>query len=432
MARQKTLKGLCARTDTDTDAILTALGARLPKGAGRGTQRSVPPEATLARFGGLAPAMGLTRIGNVTGLDDIGIPAVVAVRPASLSVSVAMGKGLTLAHARASALMEAAETFHGERIEGRFHRASEHAMGRAGEGLVSPNALCRTRAPYDPRQAMDWIAGLELMRGRPCWVPACSVHTDCTRGGDDAVLTGSNGLASGNHLLEAVSAGLCELIERDAVALWHARGLLDRARHRLDLASVDDPACRALLDRFAAVGVRPRVWHVTSDLGVATFVCDLQPRAADHAPTLRRSRGAGCHPEPAVALARALTEAAQSRLHRICGLRNDLGPEAYTETASTAAGAALLDALSDAAPGQAFGDAPRFSSDDIGEDVRWLLGRLAACGLAQVVAVDLTRPALGIPVVRMVVPGLEWDGDHPAYRAGARARRVQAESCVPA
>jgi ribosomal protein S12 methylthiotransferase accessory factor len=40
--------------------------------------------------------MGVTRIANVTGLDRIGIPVAIAVRPNSRSVSVAQGKGQTV------------------------------------------------------------------------------------------------------------------------------------------------------------------------------------------------------------------------------------------------------------------------------------------------------------------------------------------------
>jgi ribosomal protein S12 methylthiotransferase accessory factor len=414
--------------------LMDAITCALPKGerddpACATANRSVPPAETLARFLGPWRAMGVTRIGNVTGLDDIGIPIFIAVRPLSRSVTVAMGKGLTPAHSRASALMEAAEQFHGEAIAHRFVRASERELASGGALFVSPDELCRTAVPYDPEQPIDWIEGIDLDAGRACSVPAASVHAE-HRGpgavGDALLVGGSNGLASGNHVLEAIVAGICELIERDAVALWHARGLLARAACRLDLDSVDDPACRALLGRYATAGADVQVWDVTSDLGVPVFICDITPTPNGHAPFLRRFRGAGCHPEPAAALARALTEAAQSRLNRIVGLRNDLDAEGYVETAETALGGALLDAMSDAATPREFAAATRFASDDVGEDARWLLARLASCDFARVVAVDLTRPAFGIPVVRMVIPSLEWDGDHPGYRPGARATRVMA------
>ena len=61
--------------------------------------------------------MGITRLADVTGLDYIGIPVIMACRPNSRALSVAQGKGLDLDAARTSGFMEAAETFHGEHID---------------------------------------------------------------------------------------------------------------------------------------------------------------------------------------------------------------------------------------------------------------------------------------------------------------------------
>ena len=48
-----------------------------------GTMRSVPPAETLARVRPHAARMGITRIGNITGLDNVGIPVASAMRPNS-------------------------------------------------------------------------------------------------------------------------------------------------------------------------------------------------------------------------------------------------------------------------------------------------------------------------------------------------------------
>jgi ribosomal protein S12 methylthiotransferase accessory factor len=84
----------------------------------------------------------------------------------------------------------------------------------------------------------------------------------------------------------------------------------------------------------------------------------------------------------------------------------------------------LLDALSRAAEARAFADLPNFDSDDVTADLRWALERLRTVGVERAIAVDLTRPDFGIPVVRMVIPGLEWDCTHPRYVPGFRARRA--------
>jgi ribosomal protein S12 methylthiotransferase accessory factor YcaO len=44
--------------------------------------------------------------------------------------------------------------------------------------------------------------------------------------------------------------------------------------------------------------------------------------------------------------------------------------------------------------------------------------------LKHVIVVDLTRPDYGIPVVRVVIPGLEGDCSDPEYHPGSRARRA--------
>jgi ribosomal protein S12 methylthiotransferase accessory factor len=117
-----------------------------------------------------------------------------------------------------------------------------------------------------------------------------------------------------------------------------------------------------------------------------------------------------------------MTEAAQTRLAYIAGIRDDLWD--YVESAKEKVGAALLDAMSQAAEARCFADVPDFESDDVTMDVRWELKRLRAAGVDRAIAVDLTRPDFGIPVVRMVIPGLEWDCTHPRYVPGPRARRA--------
>jgi ribosomal protein S12 methylthiotransferase accessory factor len=163
---------------------------------------------------------------------------------------------------------------------------------------------------------------------------------------------------------------------------------------------------------------------VTTDIGIAAFICDIPAAIDDPSGGLRRFRGAGCHPDRGIALSRAMTEAAQIRLTYIAGIRDDIPPSDYAESAEKKLGAALLDALSQSAGARSFHDIPSLDSDDVAADLRWELERLRAIGMERVVAVDLTRPDFGIPVVRMVIPGLEWDCTHPDYVLGIRARRA--------
>jgi YcaO-like protein with predicted kinase domain len=272
----------------------------LPKAFRQGTHRIVEPAETLARYRPLASSIGITRLGNIRGLDRIGIPVVATIRLNSRSVSVSQGKGLDLPQAMASALMEAIEGFHAEEV---------------GESLcvtdvVDPLTSCTTGRRFDLDVPISWLEGFDLLQQEPCWLPAEIVHTDYTRPFDGYFLAGSNGLASGNHLVEALGSAVCELVERDGVALWSASGIRARARRALDIASVDDPDCLALLAKYEKAGIDVRIWNVTTDVGIAAFFCDIRDPSADEPRRLRHFHGAGCHPDRAVALARALSEAA--------------------------------------------------------------------------------------------------------------------------
>jgi YcaO-like protein with predicted kinase domain len=398
--------------------------AALPKAFWHGTHRIIAPSETLIRFRPLASRMGITRLGNVTGLDRIGIPVVVAVRPNSRSVSVSQGKGLDLAQAMTSALMEAIEGFHAEEAsEGR--RAAYRELVADGV-VVDPLTLCTTGRAFDVEAKVSWVEGFDLLQQEACWVPAEMVHADYTQPLDGYFLAGSNGLASGNHLIEAISAAICELVERDAVAVWGALGVREKARRALDIASVDDPDCRALLAKYGRAGIAVRLWNITTEIGIAAFLCDIYDPSTDEPRRLRRFHGAGCHPDRVIALARALTEAAQTRLTYITGIRDDLLPAEYQEPPTADIVEALLDALRQEATPHSFRDVPTFASDDLSRDLRWELERLHSARFTRVVFVDLTRPDFEVPVVRVVVPGLEGDIKHPNYIPGARARRAAA------
>src|SRR5436189_5083131 len=109
----------------------------------RGTHRSASLNDTLKRVLHLAPVMGITRVANVTGLDSIGVPVVMVCRPNSRSVAVSQGKGIDLAAARASGVMESVEVYHGEHITLPLRFAS-HAQLRYTHPIADLAGLPRT------------------------------------------------------------------------------------------------------------------------------------------------------------------------------------------------------------------------------------------------------------------------------------------------
>lgn len=270
----------------------------MPKGLLLGTHRTVPPAETLARFRRLSSRMGITRLADVTGLDYLGIPVVMACRPNARSLSVSQGKGLDLDAALASGFMEAAETFHAEHIDRPVRLASRAELAHRHR-VADPKSLPRLRGP-GPTEGTElpWIEAVDLFDGSPTWIPYDLVHTDYREPRPTwsrYFPTCSNGLASGNHLLEATCAALCEVIERDASTLWRLRSHDERAGRRIDPDTVDDPACRRLIDRLRDSGMVLSAWDMTTDVGIAAFICRIREARDNGRPTLRPFWGTGCH-----------------------------------------------------------------------------------------------------------------------------------------
>ena len=103
--------------------------------------RSVEPSETFAKANAVGKLAGITRLANVTGLDRVGVPVVMAVRPNSRSLSVFQGKGLTLELAKISALMEALETFHAESLRLPLRLSTRSDLRSCGEAVVDPCQL---------------------------------------------------------------------------------------------------------------------------------------------------------------------------------------------------------------------------------------------------------------------------------------------------
>ena len=134
----------------------------------------------------------------------------------------------------------------------------------------------------------------------------------------------SNGLASGNHLLEAISHGLCEVVERDATTLWHLRG--EGARRGPGWTWHGG---RPGLPRGARRATSGPAWsgRLGDDHRRRPPRLPLQHRRARAGPAAAPVPHGGwaATPRASVALLRALTEAAQSRLTLISGARDDVG-----------------------------------------------------------------------------------------------------------
>ncbi len=372
--------------------------------------------------------MGITRVSDITGLDRLGIPVVMVSRPNARSVSVSQGKGVDLVAAKASAVMESIETWHAERVRLPLRYGPAADLVSDGLAVVDTGTLPRTGAAgFDEHSPIFWIESRNLLDPSPIWVPYEMVSADYTvpqPPGAGYFAADTNGLASGNTLEEAICHALFEVIERDAESLWRYRPTRQQDARGVDMDSVDDPVCRELLARFASAGIEIRAWDVTSDTRVPCYLCLAIGHDADWADP---EFGAGCHPAREIALARALTEAAQARTTFIAGSRDDIGAAPYAPDNRRRRRACCRALAARQRPSIRFGESPAFDHDHIGLDLAETLERLRAVGVEQVLVVDLARPGIGLPVVKVIVPTLEGAHAHhgQTHVAGRRAREAR-------
>jgi YcaO-like protein with predicted kinase domain len=409
-----------------TEAAHSTSVERTQKVVRIGTHRSRDVEETVRRVLRLAPVMGITRVANVTGLDAVGIPVVMVCRPNARSLAVSQGKGCDLSSARASGLMEATELYHAETITLPLRLATYEEL-RYKYRVADPRELAHSSGSrFHHNLRLPWAEGRDLVSDATVLIPYEIVHTNYTvppPDGHGCFTSSSNGLASGNHPLEAISHGVCEVVERDATTLWKLRGKARLQEGRLDLSTIDDPTCQELLQKFDRARIAVAVWELSSDINLPVFACYILPREdATFWRSANLAAGFGCHPARNIALARALTEAAQSRLTFISGSRDDFWREAYDPWPDHDLIEAVLDQALSVCK-RPFSNIPNWDNETLEEDVACELQCLNEAGLKEVIVVDLTKEELGIPVFRVVVPGLESMAV-PDYLPGRRGRKI--------
>ncbi|MBV8924016.1 MAG: TOMM precursor leader peptide-binding protein [Bradyrhizobium sp.] len=319
------------------------------------------------------------------------------------------GKGSTAEQAEASALMEAIERysgiFQGDEIRMK-RRFTDFAKGEAylandvqhfseaqfaSRNEPQPDGSHPVPDPIDPDAEIEWTPVWSLRDQRFKYFPTGLLyffyedfHTD------------SNGCAAGNSREEAIVQGFLELVERDAYAIWWYNRL---RRSEVDLGEFDDAYIRDIKSQFADHGRKIWVLDITSDLGVPTYVA-IMHWINDGKENIEF--GSGSHFDRRIALLRSLTELSQFLSIGEGGLRGDrstldgvtpLRLENYP----------FLQPAADSVAAPPLGiDVPL---DSVKEQVEACVEVARRAGYDFLV-LDQTRPDVGVPVVRVIVPGL--------------------------
>jgi len=373
------------------------------------TQRAVPLEETLRRIEPMVPVAGITRVADITNLDRIGIPVFSCIRPTAMdgAITVYNGKGATVEESRISAIMEGIERYSSEMHERRLPMAAYPEMFARGR-TIDPRDLILPEG-YDPDRPIPWFEGFDIVNNEAVIVPAHAVFHPLPPHYRGPFRTSTNGLASGNTLEEAVFHALSEVIERDAWSLVEASRDTGPC-----IANMTDPVIAEMLEKFAHAQVEVKVRDITSDIGIPTIAAVSDDVLLKD--PLLLTIGIGTHTSARIAVMRALTEVAQSRLTQIHGAREDtvlaeMRKKIGYDRAKRINGYWYRD--SGTVDYASIGSS---DTDDFKQDIENIIAALDRQGLDRVIVVDLTREEIGIPVVRVIVPGLECYAMDPQRR----------------
>jgi ribosomal protein S12 methylthiotransferase accessory factor len=368
-----------------------------------GAHRAMPPEDTLARIRPHLHKAGITRVADITGLDTVGVPVAVAMRPASATLAVEGGKGLTWHAAMTSAAMEAIERFVGE-VEPVMDRLAP--IGEVADDLPVPaDRFPMFRyASISADRAYAWAWMQDLLTDRSFLVPSALVNLPASEGAVPFAhpwAASSNGLASGNNLPEAVCAALYEVIERDATACWQLAHGTGTPQLVVEPATIDGPAIRELLEALDRAGVDVRIVWCPTDVGVPSclaYVLDRERGVGTY-------KGYGCHLDPEIAMIRAVTEAVQSRTIFVAGARDDV----LRPTHEAVKRSDVLTAIEFRRGGQtvSVADIPNRATTSFHGDIAVMLELLQRAGFEHVLVRELDGSPFESSVARVVIPGLE-------------------------
>ncbi len=282
-----------------------------PGGRGR------PPEATLAYAKQWAAAAGINEVTEITEMDKLGVHVFVSIRPQASADCYTFGKGLRRIDAEVGAYLEALEYFFAEPGMGRISTHWGTARNVAGheeadDAILDFAPLLQREIDLDAPLLLASVQDLESGERRA--VPAELIYCPAPDVGESLFGASTNGLATGNSLLEASFHALVEVIERD---IWSFEFVHQNSR-LVEPSSLPDEV-REIVERAERSGLQLKVRTLPNDYGMPFFVAFIYD---DNNPCRKNFNGGwGCDLNRRTALLRAVTEAAQSRLAFIHGGR---------------------------------------------------------------------------------------------------------------
>ncbi|WP_299861762.1 YcaO-like family protein [uncultured Hoeflea sp.] len=362
-------------------------------------------------------AAGITRVSDITALDRIGLPTHVSVRPdASIgSLCVNAGKGVSAQESLASAIMEGIEFHFADQKNSRVvtrRQPFDVFCDELPEGfsfsLFCPDVQAKVcpdvQAKATKNQEVSLLDAFHFETGQRLSVPAELVFHPLTELGSSSFFgTSTNGLCSGNSFSEAVLHGTFEVMERDTQSFLSFRPSVDAINEDALPDYIKD-----LLGAVRAAGFDVYLLYSPGDWGVHYVQAYIVAESTD---PFRATFGSGAHVDPSIAVSRAVTEAAQSRLVHIHGGRDDLVDrhDFFTEKGSDYEKERVTDLLARLRNANSCIDFTSLSQPplaDIENTLSLLNKRIVETGLPGIFCVKLYESE-NIHVVRVLIPGME-------------------------
>ena len=331
-----------------------------------------------------------------------------------------MGKGATPEQAEASAVMELAERFSffsfasnpANYILAPFNKLKEDALSfeSIAKSVHDESSDLEASRKVFETLPMKWTKAYNLTRQEALLVPFDWFYA----------INAFNGPSAGNCIEEALSQGICEIVERHTSSIISHNQSVCPA---INPGSATDPMVVEMLHKYDSAGVQVYLTDFSLDLGIPT----VGALAYDPSTFPDKSEivwTAGTTPNPEKALSRALTEVAQ------------LAGDFNSGTNYVASGLPKFTRINDAAfvthPASTINisDLPDISSDNIKVEVENCIAALAASGL-EVIVVDTTHPMLNIPAFYTIVPGAHFRERALNTSVGMFAAKLISENSSP-
>jgi len=385
-----------------------------------GGHRSCCPEETLREYAHLIGRSGIIKELKRTHADPFSLLQVQVARLQGVLEegcgvtrvlrSACLGRGMTEAQARASALGEAVERYSGIfrgdefRIKASYRALNDNAIHPKACMNFSPNQY-RDRdkwnrleaeynwvpEPFDEGREIEWTPLWSLTQQRFKYAATALCYFGYPHSAEhDFCRPDSNGNAAGNNREEAILHGFLEVVERDSVALWWYN---QARRPEVELGSFDDAYFQSIGEFYRLLGRHIHVFDISADFPIPTFAAASSSNEGSGDWLL----GFGAHLEPRIGIARAITEVNQSLVSPTPGKmpRFYLG-ELRDHT--------FLRQSSSLAPKVAE-DYSQLNSNDLWDDLGTCVELARERGL-EILVLDQTRADTGMPVVKVIVPGM--------------------------